>query len=84
MEAYPLVDIYAMEEGSFGDSRDGNKCVFDWLLAVTDNPELVKVNYLELGTDTVEKLISIFKRINKIDEKEEKRKNHQQERGGMS
>lgn len=72
-----------MDRVSQDDDRDGDKCLFDWLLAVTDNPELVKRHYNELSTETIEKLISIFKRINRIDEKEAKRKNPQQERGVM-
>lgn len=64
-----------MERGSFGDDRDGDKAVFDWLIAVTDDPELIEEHYDELDTGTIEKLLSIFRRINKIDEKDEKLKN---------
>lgn len=74
MEIYPLTDILAMDK-DFGDGRDGDKAVMDWLIAVTDDPDLIVENYDEIDTGTVEKMISIFRRVNKIDEKETKRKN---------
>ena len=64
-----------MEKGSFGDDRDGDKAVFDWLIAVTDDPELIEECYDELDSGTIEKLLSVFRRVNKIDEKDEKLKN---------
>lgn len=75
LELYPLVDILGMDKGSFGDDRDGDKAVFDWLIAVTDDPKLVEENYDELDSGTIEKLLAIFRRVNKIDDKEEKLKN---------
>lgn len=59
-----------MEAGTFGDDRDGDKAVMDWLVAVTDNEELILAHYDEMDTDTIERLLAIFKRVNKIDEKE--------------
>lgn len=75
LEMYPLVDVLGMERNSFGDGRDGDKAVFDWLIAVTDDPELITEHYDELDTSMIEKLLAIFRRVNKIDEKEEKLKN---------
>ena len=73
-DIYPLSDIMAMEEGSFGDDRDGDKAVMDWLIAAVDDEELILQNYDEMSTETIEKILSIFRRVNKIDEKEEKLK----------
>ena len=70
LEVYPLADILAMEAGMFGDDRDGDKAVMDWLIAVTDNEELVLAHYDEMDTGTIERLLAIFKRVNRIDEKE--------------
>ena len=84
LEMYPLTDILAMETGSFGDDRDGDKAVMDWLIAVTDNEELIVENYDEIDTGTVEKLLDIFKRLNKIEEKEAKLKNAERERKGAA
>ena len=64
----------AMDDSSFGDGRDGDKCVFDFLIAVTDNEELIKEHYDEMDTETIEKMLSIFKRLNRIDEKENMQK----------
>lgn len=83
LEVYPLIDIMAMEAGSFGDDRDGDKATMDWLIAATDNEELIIANYDSMDTGTIEKILSIFRRVNKIDEKEEKLKNAEKERKGM-
>ena len=45
LEIYPLVDILAMEAGTFGDERDGDKAVMDWLIAATDDEQLILDNY---------------------------------------
>lgn len=80
LDMYPLTDILAMETGSFGDERDGDKATMDWLIAVTDDEQLILDNYDSMDTGTIEKLLSIFKRVNKIDEKEAKIKNMTKER----
>ena len=77
LELYPLADILAMETGAFGDDRDGDKALMDWLIAVTDDAELVRANYDSMDTGTVEQLLAIFRRVNRIDEKEQKQKNLQ-------
>ena len=71
----PLPDILSFEAGAFGDDRDGDKCVMDFLIAATDNEKLVVDNYDEMDTGTIYKILSIFRRVNKIDEKEAKAKN---------
>ena len=80
LDMYPLIDILAMEPGSFGDERDGDKATMDWLIAATDNEQLILDNYDSMDTGTIEKILSIFKRVNKIEEKEEKIKNMAKER----
>lgn len=75
LELYPLVDILGMDSSTFGDGRDGDKALMDWLIAVTDDPDLIVENYDTLDTDTIERLLAIFRRVNKIDEKEAKLKN---------
>ena len=74
---YPLIDLLAMKAGAFGDDRDGDKAVMDWLVAVFDDEDFVVQNYEEMDTGTIEQILSIFKRVNKLDEKEEKLKNLQ-------
>lgn len=80
LELYPIVEILSWDERVVGDGRDGDKAQMDWLIAVTDNPELIKQEYNNMDTELIEKLVVIFKRVNKIDEKEEKRKNIQREK----
>ena len=75
LELYPLADILAMEAGAFGDDRDGDKAVMDWLIAVFDDEALVLENYDSMDTGMVEQLLEIFRRVNRIDEKEQKQKN---------
>lgn len=75
LELYPLPDILAMGPKSFGDGRDGDKALLDWLVAATDREELVREYYNEIDSDTVYRILSIFKRVNKIDELEKKLKN---------
>lgn len=75
LELYPLADILAMEAGAFGDDRDGDKAVMDWLIAVTDDAELITAHYDSLDTGVIEQMLSIFRRVNRIDEKEAKQKN---------
>ena len=61
--------------GTFGDERDGDKCFMDFLIAATDNEQLILDHYDEMDTETIEKILSIFRRVNRIDEKEAKLKN---------
>lgn len=77
LQAYPLPDILASKPKTFGDNRDGDKCVFDWLCAVFDDEALIRKNYNDLDTGTIERTLAIFKRINKIQEKEDELKNIQ-------
>lgn len=58
----------------FGDDRDGDKAVYDWLVAVTDDEDMIRSHYDGMDTDTIERLLVIFKRVNKIDEKEVRQK----------
>lgn len=75
LELYPLPDILAMGPKSFGDGRDGDKALLDWLIAATDREDLIWQYYNDLDTETIYKILTIFKRVNKIDEMEAKLKN---------
>ena len=75
LEMYPLSDILAMGPKSFGDGLDGDKKLYDWLVAVTDNEDLIRDYYDEIDSDMVYRLLEIFRRVNKISEMEEKLKN---------
>ena len=75
LDLYPLPDILAMGPQSFGDGRDGDKALLDWLVAATDREDLVRENYNDIDTETVYRILEIFRRVNKIKEREEKLKN---------
>ena len=60
---------------SFGDGLDGDKKLYDWLVAVTDDEELIREHYDDIDTDTIYRMLEIFRRVNKISEMEEKLKN---------
>jgi hypothetical protein len=72
---YPLSDILAMGPKSFGDGLDGDKKLYDWLVAVTDDEDLIREHYDEIDSDTIYRMLEIFRRVNKISELEEKLKN---------
>lgn len=78
LELYPLPDLLAMDPGKqdmFGDGRDGDKALLDWLVAATDQEDLMREHYNEIDTDTVYRILEIFRRVNKIDDREAKLKN---------
>lgn len=76
LQQMPLVDILALQDGILDPERSSDKMLFDWLVAVTDDSRLVARNYDQLDSDTIEKILHIFCRLNHIDEREE-RKNRQ-------
>lgn len=75
LELYPLADVLAMDKGAFDDERDGDKALFDWLVAVTDDKDFVAAHYDDMDINTIEDLVRIFRRVNRIDEKEDRQKN---------
>lgn len=84
IELYPLTDLLAMSKEAIGDpDRDGDKCVMDWLIAATDAPDVIVGNYDNMDTEVVETILTIFKRVNRITEKEEQLKKFRAEKGAM-
>ena len=77
LDLYPVVEIMSYDAGVFDPDRDGDKCIMDFLIAVTDDEQLILDNYDSIDVETIEKILAIYKRLNKIDEKEQKRKNLQ-------
>lgn len=72
----PLVDILALQDGILDPDRSSDKMLFDWIVAVTDDPDFVTENYNDFDSQTIERMLKIFCRLNEIDEREE-RKNRQ-------
>lgn len=78
LKMVPLGDFLAYQKGTFDDERDSDQILFDFLVAVFDDAQLVKFNYDNLTSEDIERILEIFGRINHIDEKEEKaRKNRE-------
>lgn len=77
LDAYPLPDILAMDKGVIDPDRDGDEIVYDFLTAVFDSSEIVNRFYDDMDTEIVDRVLKIFKRLNKIDEKEEQAKNRE-------
>lgn len=77
LDLYPLPDVLAMDRGILDPERDGDAIVFDFLTAVFNDSKFVAEHYDEMDTEVVDRALKIFKRLNKIDEKEEAVKNRE-------
>ena len=75
MRLVPLNEFLTYEKGTFDPKRDGDQQLFDFLVAVFDDPVFVREHYDDMTADDVEKIFKIFSRLNHIDEKDEQRKN---------
>ena len=71
LKVVPLNEFLAYEKGVFDKERSSDQILFDFLVAVFDNEEIVRANYDDLTAEDIEKILEIFGRINHINEKEE-------------
>lgn len=71
IETYPIADIPMIGKGIADPNRNGDKCLTDWLVAVTDNPDFVAEHINDFDGETIWQMLQIFKRLNHITEKEE-------------
>ena len=74
LKQMPLVDILALQDGILDPERSSDKMLFDWLIAVTDDPKIVTANYDKLDSESIYKILEIFCRLNHIPEDEKKQK----------
>ena len=72
-----IVEPLALQDGVLDTQRSSDKMLFDWLIAVTDDPKLVTANYDEIDSETIYKLLEIFCRLNHIKDEDEKAKKEQ-------
>ena len=78
LNVVPLTEFLAYEKGVFDKERDSDQILLDFLVAVFDDPELVRTNYDDMTAEDIERILEIFGRVNHITEKEEKaRKNRE-------
>lgn len=68
-----VVDILALKDGVLDPHRSSDKMLFDWLIAVTNDPKLVTANYDKIDSETIYKLLEIFCRLNHIKDEDEKK-----------
>ena len=80
VDTHPMPDLYMMKVDDEGE-RDADKAMVDWLIAATDNAKLILEKYEEMDSEMIERILEIYKRVNRIAEKEEKLKKFAQERG---
>ena len=71
VDTYPTPDIPMFTKGTVDPNRNGDKCLTDWLVAVTDNPDFVAEHINDFDGETIWQMLQIFKRLNHITEKEE-------------
>lgn len=73
LQQVPLVELLALQDGVLDPQRSSDKMLFDWLIAVTDDPKLVTQNYDNINSETVHKLLEIFCRLNYIKDEDGKK-----------
>lgn len=77
LKIVPLNEFLSYEQGTFDEQRNSDQILFDFLVSVFDNASIVTSNYDEMTSEDIERILSIFGRLNHIDEKEEARKNRE-------
>lgn len=80
LKQMPLIDILALQDGILDPERSSDKMLFDWLIAVTDDPKIVTANYDKLDTETIHQILEIFCRLNHIPDDDEKKRKTQAEK----
>ena len=71
IKVVPIHELLTYEAGVLDEKRDADALLYDFLVAVFDDPVLVRDNYNELDADVLERIVKIFGRLNHIDEKQE-------------
>ena len=77
MQQVSVVDLLALQDGVLDPHRSSDKMLFDWLIAVTDDPKLVAQNYDKIDSETIYQLLQIFCRLNRIKEDDQKKEQAQ-------
>jgi len=68
----PLPEILSLSDGVLSKTRSSDKMLFDWLIAVTDNPKLITQQYDNMDSEQIYKILEVFCRVNHIDDVEKK------------
>ena len=67
----PIHELLVYDKGVFDPNRSADQLLYDFLIAVFDDPIFVREHYDDLDPEILEQILKIFGRINHIDEKEE-------------
>lgn len=67
----PIPNFITLPEGTLDPNKSGDQILFDFLVAVFDDPYFVQDHYDNMDPDTIERIIEIYERINHIKEREE-------------
>lgn len=78
LKMVPLNELLTYGKGVIEDKRDADQLLFDFLVAVFDDPNFVKDHYDDMTADDVERVFRIFGRLNHIDEKEEQQRKNRE------
>ena len=71
IKAIPLHELLTYGKGILDENRDADQLLYDFLVSVFDDSDIVRSNYDEIDADMIDRICKIFGRINHIDEKEE-------------
>lgn len=77
----PLTEIFSIKRGVLDETRDGDQIVYDFLVAVLDDKDLVRENYDAFDADQVNRMVEIFGRINHIEDKYESQRKNREAQG---
>ena len=81
MKNIPLTEIFSIKKGVLDETRDGDQIVYDFLVAVLDDKELVRDKYNDFDADQIERMVEIFGRINHIEDKYETQRKNREAQG---
>jgi len=73
LQQISTVELLAMPDGKLDPKRSNDQMLYEWLIAVTDDPKLVAENYDLIDSATVDRMVHIFCRLNKIKEEDTKK-----------
>lgn len=73
LQQISVTELLALQDGLVDPDRSSDKVLFDWLIAVTDDSDLVIRNYDKLDSETIYQCLKIFCRLNHIKEEDSKK-----------
>ena len=78
LKIVPLNELLTYGKGVIDEKRDADQLLFDFLVAVFDNSDIVRDHYEDMTAEDVEQIFKIFGRLNHIDEKEEQQRKNRE------